>query len=88
MPIELEGIYVVDRAYVDFDWLYSINQQNAFFVSRLKKSIKWTKIISHPVDKAPGLRSDQEILLFAKNTSWGVVYFYPIDIITKLSGQQ
>ena len=68
VPIESEGIYVVDRAYVDFDWLYSIDQQNAFFVTRLKKSIKWTRVMSHPVDKALGLRSDQEILLFAKNT--------------------
>jgi len=68
VPIETEGIYVVDRAYVDFDWLYSIDQQNAFFVTRLKKSIKWTRVISHPVDKSVGLRSDQEILLFAKKT--------------------
>ncbi len=68
VPIEPEGIYVVDRAYVDFDWLYSIDQQNAFFVTRLKKSIKWTRVISHPVDKSVGLRSDQEILLFAKKT--------------------
>jgi len=68
VPIEAEGIYVVDRAYVDFEWLYSIDQQNAFFVTRLKKSIKWTRVISHPVDKSIGLRSDQEILLFAKKT--------------------
>jgi len=68
VPIEPEGIYVVDRAYVDFDWLWSINQSNAYFVTRLKKSIKWTRVISHPVDKSLGLRSDQEILLFAKKT--------------------
>ena len=68
VPIEPEGIYVVDRAYVDFDWLWSINQSNAYFVTRLKKSIKWTRVVSHPVDKSVGLRSDQEILLFSKNT--------------------
>jgi len=34
----------------------------------LKKSIKWTRVISHPVDKSVGLRSDQEILLFSKQT--------------------
>jgi len=66
VPIEPEGIYVVDRAYVDFDWLYSIDRQKAFFVTRLKKSIKWTRVISHLVDKSVGLRSDQEILIFAK----------------------
>ena len=68
IPIEPEGIYVVDRAYVDFDWLRSIDDIKAFFVSRLKTSIRWTRIVSHPVDKTLGLRSDQEILLFSKRT--------------------
>lgn len=68
VPIEAEGIYVVDRAYIDFDWLWQINQAHAFFVSRLKRSIKWTRIVSHPVDKSLGLRSDQEILLFSKKS--------------------
>ena len=66
--IEPEGIYVVDRAYVDFAWLWSIEQAGAFFVTRLKKSIKWTRIVSNPVDKSVGLRSDQEILLFSKQS--------------------
>ena len=68
VPIEPDGIYVVDRAYIDFDWLWSIEQKRAFFVSRLKRSIKWTRIVSHPVDKSLGLRSDQEILLFSKKS--------------------
>jgi len=68
VPIEAEGIYVIDRAYIDFDWLWRINQAYAFFVSRLKRSIKWTRIVSHPVDKSLGLRSDQEILLFSKKS--------------------
>lgn len=63
VPIEPEGIYVVDRGYVDFAWLWFIEQSGAFFVTRLKKSIKWTRVVSHPVDKALGLRCDQEILL-------------------------
>ncbi len=66
VPIEPDGIYVVDRAYVDFDWLWSINQRKAYFVTLLKKSIKCTRVISQPVDKSVGLRSDQEILLFSK----------------------
>ncbi|MFZ5535560.1 MAG: IS4 family transposase [Patescibacteria group bacterium] len=66
--IEPEGIYVVDRAYVDFAWLWSIEEAGAFFVTRLKTSIKWTRILSRPVDKSVGLRSDQDILLFSKQT--------------------
>jgi|TARA_B100001971_G_C18176059_1_gene529980 transposase len=68
VPIEPEGIYLVDRAYVDFSWLWSIHQRDAFFVTRLKKAIKWTRILSHPVDKFLGLRSDQEILLASKKS--------------------
>jgi len=63
VPIEAEGIYVVDRGYVDFAWLWSIHQAHAFFVTRLKTSIKWTRVLSHPVNKSLGLRSDQEILV-------------------------
>ena len=63
VPIETDGIYVVDRGYVDFAWLWSIHQTKAFFVTRLKTSIKWTRVISHPVDKSLGLRADQEILV-------------------------
>jgi transposase len=66
IPIERDGIYVVDRAYIDFAWLWSICEDNAFFVSRLKKTINWSRVISHPVDKSLGLRSDQEILLTSK----------------------
>ncbi len=63
VPIEADGIYVVDRGYVDFAWLWSIHQAGAFFVTRLKTPIKWTHVISHSVDKSLGLRSDQEILV-------------------------
>ena len=63
VPIEADGIYVVDRGYVDFSWLWSIHQAHAFFVTRLKTSIKWSRVVSHPVDKSLGLRCDQEIIL-------------------------
>jgi hypothetical protein len=66
VPIEADGIYVVDRGYVDFAWLWSIDHAKAFFVTRLKRSIKWSRVISHPVDKSLGLRCDQEILLSTK----------------------
>lgn len=66
--IEPQGIYLVDRGYVDFAWLWSIEETDAFFVTRLKTSIKWTRVISRPVDKSLGVRSDQDILLFSQQT--------------------
>ena len=76
VPIEADGIYVVGRGYVDFSWLWYINQASAFFVTRLKTSIKWTRVISHPVDKSLGLRSDQEILLSTKR----LISLYPVRL--------
>jgi Domain of unknown function (DUF4372)/Transposase DDE domain len=76
VPIEADGIYIVDRGYVDFGWLWYIQQAGAFFVTRLKTSIKWTRVISHPVDKSLGLRSDQEILLSTKR----LTALYPIRL--------
>ena len=76
VPIEADGIYIVDRGYVDFGWLWYINQASAFFVTRLKTSIKWTRVISRPVDKSLGLRSDQEILLSTKR----LTALYPIRL--------
>ncbi len=76
VPIEADGIYVVDRGYVDFGWLWYINQAGAFFVTRLKASIKWTRVISRPVDKSLGLRSDQEILLSTKR----LTALYPVRL--------
>ena len=66
VPIESEGIYVVDRGYSDFAWWWTIEQAGAYFVSRLKRSIKWTRVVSHPVDKSMGLRCDQENLVSSR----------------------
>ena len=68
IQLEPQGIYLVDRGYVDFSWLWSIEETKAFFVTRLKTSIKWTRVISRPVDKSLGVRSDQDILLFSKQS--------------------
>lgn len=73
VPIEPNGIYIVDRGYVDFEWLWSIEQTNAFFVTRLKRSLKWNRIISHSIDKTTGVRADQEIIM----TSSRLKKFYP-----------
>lgn len=35
-PIEEDIVYVFDKGYCDYNWWWSINQKNAFFVSRLK----------------------------------------------------
>lgn len=60
---ESDEIYVMDRAYCDFERLDRIERADAFFVVRAKKNLDFTRIYSHPVDKSTGLQCDQTIRL-------------------------
>jgi hypothetical protein len=59
-----DAIYIMDKAYVDFDALSRINQTDAFFVTRAKSSIKY-KVTEQNfcIDKTHGLRADKTIML-------------------------
>ena len=59
------AFYVMDRAYVDFERLFVFTLCSSFFVVRTKKNIQLQRRYSHPVDKSPGLRSDQTVILTA-----------------------
>jgi len=57
------SIYVMDRAYLDFERLYLLNQCMAFFVIRSKINTQLQRLYSHDIDKSTGLRCDQTIVL-------------------------
>ena len=57
------AIYVMDRAYVDFQRLYLIHQTGAFFVTRAKKNLSAHRVYSHPNDRPRGVVADQTIAL-------------------------
>lgn len=59
------AFYLMDRAYVDWRRLYAIEQARAWFVVRAKKSLRYCRLHSQPIDPATGLRSDQIISLQA-----------------------
>ena len=59
------AFYLMDRAYVDWRRLYAIEQARAWFVVRAKKSLRYCRLYSQPVDTSTGLRSDQTISLQA-----------------------
>ena len=65
---EPEAFYLFDRAYTDFQRLYSFTKVNASFVSLLKKNILWKRRYSHQPDKTAGIISDQTIVLAGKDT--------------------
>lgn len=57
------AIYVMDRAYLDFQRLYQMHQSSAVFVIRSKTNTGLRRIYSHAVDKATGVRCDQTVVL-------------------------
>jgi hypothetical protein len=61
--------YVMDRVYLDFERLYSLNQSKAFFVTRAKKNTKLTRRYSRLVDKTTDVQCDQVVVL-ARQSSY------------------
>jgi hypothetical protein len=59
------AFYLMDRAYVDWQRLYAIEAARAWFVVRAKKTLRYCRLHSQPIDPATGLRSDQIISLQA-----------------------
>jgi hypothetical protein len=57
------SIYLMDRAYLDFERLYSLHQALAFFIIRSRKRFRFRRVRSRPIDKNTGLRCDQTIRL-------------------------
>lgn len=63
LEFEREAIYIMDRGYFDFERLYVIHEQRAYFVIRAKESLSFQRLYSHAVKKQTGLRCDQTIRL-------------------------
>jgi hypothetical protein len=71
LVFEPGAFYVFDRAYTDFTRLKRIDSSGAFFVIRAKKSFRFTRTLSHPVDKSRGVNVDQTIHLVIKRSLEG-----------------
>jgi hypothetical protein len=59
LNFEPGAFYVMDRGYMDFQRLHLIAQAGAFFVTRAKDNLQFSRQRSLPVDMQTGLRSDQ-----------------------------
>jgi hypothetical protein len=58
------AIYLMDKAYVDFEALFRINNAGAFFVSRAKNSMQYEVIEqNYNIDQTTGLRTDKVVML-------------------------
>jgi hypothetical protein len=68
LPLEKDSVIAIDRGYVDFTRLYTLNLYPAFFVIRAKSNLRYRRLNSQKVDKTLGLRSDQRIVLTTKKS--------------------
>jgi hypothetical protein len=60
---EPAAIYVMDRAYLDFERLFGLHQAGAFFVTRAKSNSDLRRVYSAPSDRAQGIICDQTVAL-------------------------
>lgn len=63
LPVTRDAIYTMDKAYTDFRRLYSLHNQEAFFVIRAKDNLRFKRLYSAPKDQVAGVRADQIIVL-------------------------
>src|ERR1700730_14771590 len=53
----------MDRAYLDFQRLYALQQGLAYFIIRARRDFRFRRVSSFPIDPNTGLRCDQTIRL-------------------------
>ncbi len=53
------SFYVIDKAYIDFKRLYHFHQQRAFFVTRAKDNMRFSRMYSSSVNKTTRVKYDQ-----------------------------
>jgi hypothetical protein len=63
LPIVKGSYYVMDKAYIDFERLYSLHLKRAYFVIRAKDNLQFKRMASKLVNKKNNILCDQEIQL-------------------------
>lgn len=56
---ETGSFYVIDKAYIDFERLYKLHCQGAYFVTRAKDNMRFKRMYSNSADKETGVLFDQ-----------------------------
>ncbi len=62
LPLLPDNIVSIDKAYIDYKWLYSLEEQGVWFVTRAKSNIDYAVTGQHPVS-GKGVISDETISL-------------------------
>lgn len=80
LPLVLDSILVLDKAYIDFQWLFSLYNQGVYFVTKAKDNIQYRVIGQLPINTNKGLISDEEIELIGYYSQQK--YSEPLRLIT------
>jgi hypothetical protein len=64
IPFYANAIYLMDKAYVDFEALFRVHNAGAFFVTRAKERLRYSVIEQDfNINEATGLRTDKTVML-------------------------
>jgi hypothetical protein len=74
-PLSPDSIVSVDRAYIDYKWLYSLDRQGVWFVTRTKSNIDYEVTGQHTIS-GKGILIDERIALQGVRTK----KFYPQEL--------
>ena len=66
-PLSPDSIVSVDKAYIDYTWLYSLHTQKIWFVTRAKSTIDYAVAGQHPIS-VRGIIRDERISLQGQST--------------------
>ena len=58
-----DSILLIDRAYIDFKWLYSLAKSKLFFVTRVKSNMKYIITGQQNITQKKGIVSDSRVRL-------------------------
>lgn len=66
-----DSILAVDKAYIDFEWLYQLDSNGVFFITRSKRNMKYRVLGQHdiPETKRHYILADETIELVGFNTN-------------------
>jgi len=63
LPLCPDSILVMDKAYIDFEWLYDLHCRNITFVTRAKENMNYEVLRQQPESAHENVLSDCEVLL-------------------------
>ncbi len=61
LPLVPDSILVIDKGYIDFEWLYGLDSERMFFVTRMKQNLIFQVTGQHKELKGKGILADETI---------------------------